>query len=1203
MVEVFEKVLENLSEKNIDKGIDENKIAENTISGITVGNISGGIHHSIFAGRDVNVHIHQPTDTSSSIKYIRHLTEIAVKDAEIISSEVSHKRSTDEIRLDDLYVKRSIEEEIYAFLDRIDHQIFPFILIIGEAGHGKTSLLWHIHQLFLVNAIWEPWFLKSTFFSRRTDNSLFQHLTLAVKEIRSAKQRPLILLDTVDLLLHEEMDRENLLILLLNLKSIGCPVIATCRIQEARYLNIEKDLVCRLMGYNVEELSLAIEKHVARFYERSDSREQTEHIERIQNAVAMGLPLREVCINPLTLRMLFTLYAPEEIPFEIHIFKLYQEYWDARVKQDRRAGSGIRVDSITLEKTTMAVALTMLAEGMPEIEYYLLSRGIQNFHGSCEKLEMLLSRGVLNSSEGGTIRFFHQTFFEHSAARGLIQSRKGLSLLEERARFFPNDLFVNPVYEHALLLAEYEIEPIRRQAQRGLQKLLQTESIVAKSSGIYVYAHRKQVSLDEINIVQKILRTGESVIIDYFLNVAPNIAKERLQSLFEELDIIWDKNLWKDQQHILELLERLAARDADEVIHFLERHNVLRYVLKQDPNLPGDRIVLRILTILAQNNPSYSWDGLVFLFTHTLPRTKGKDLQIEIIKTLCKQALLFGAQDIVTRFEIATSYTHKNLSQFSNSFFVTYGQLWAIEWQHSKRGISEILQELTPLSEPLLKIKLYGIAEVLSMASENEMEMAFSYFRHEQDPGKQWLWALIVFPRLLNELAQYPASTEVPSIQEIEPAAVRYLINTMTALFTAWCEIGMSKTQVAQNEEQEEMLYRQLRESVLIAIPSSTMFLSLFHVEYFLQPAPWLDEEKLARLLAHAFLTGHPGATKAIHLLVKNPEAYSQNVINAVWAEFSKLELKNEQEIDQFLYFSILSQNGVVLLKALEQIPPDKVNRLKKWVQQLDDFRKLLITSSSGSTRRIGVRLWVLMIQWDLIISPDFEELHTYLAQENDPRTRAWFAVLLGEAASKDPTYNLTGVVEVLLPLAEKGEENMRDKSLTALIKAVTKNSDDAAIFAEKLLSVVLTPPTKAGWLIQFGWILDSLTPDYLEQAATILKKLLCSPEIKKFKNQGKRTIINHLRSPCRKLIRMSPPAIQEELLDLVPQLDDILGRLIVEAICHETFDKMLPKLDELLSLPEVPGRIKELIRRNKYHRERTIGGEGWPELYTQLVS
>src|SRR5581483_8649408 len=67
-----------------------------------------------------------------------------------------------EVRLDqDLYVSRQAEQAVCGILNRQAHTA-NLVLLVGEAGFGKTSLLWHLYDSLNRQAGWEPWFIKST---------------------------------------------------------------------------------------------------------------------------------------------------------------------------------------------------------------------------------------------------------------------------------------------------------------------------------------------------------------------------------------------------------------------------------------------------------------------------------------------------------------------------------------------------------------------------------------------------------------------------------------------------------------------------------------------------------------------------------------------------------------------------------------------------------------------------------------------------------------------------------------------------------------------------------------------------------------------------------------------------------------------------------------------------------------------------------
>src|ERR1035438_8617285 len=102
-----------------------------------------------------------------------------------------------------------------------------------------------------------------------------------------------------------------------------------------------------------------------------------------------------------------------------------------------------------------------------------------------EQLRDLISRGIIKHSETGTISFFHQTFFEHSAARAILDvySDDALRVLEKRMSKGWSDLFCAPVYEQALLLSENMVGRSSQDADKQLASLLANDHLTGASSG------------------------------------------------------------------------------------------------------------------------------------------------------------------------------------------------------------------------------------------------------------------------------------------------------------------------------------------------------------------------------------------------------------------------------------------------------------------------------------------------------------------------------------------------------------------------------------------------------------------------------------------------------------------------------------------------------------------------------------------------
>lgn len=163
---------------------------------------------------------------------------------------------------------------------------------------------------------------------------------------------------------------------------------------------------------------------MGRFYCHRPERNRTEQRHRLETAVARGLSLQSICRHPVTLRMLFDLYAPEEVhALEINVFGLYCQFWEQRVVNDSRAGglepraTGAPDDASDVAES---IALIMLSQGRPELPEPLLLARLTALPVAADIVQTLTGREVLQRTTASGLRFFHQTFFEHAAARGLL---------------------------------------------------------------------------------------------------------------------------------------------------------------------------------------------------------------------------------------------------------------------------------------------------------------------------------------------------------------------------------------------------------------------------------------------------------------------------------------------------------------------------------------------------------------------------------------------------------------------------------------------------------------------------------------------------------------------------------------------------------------------------------------------------------------
>src|ERR1017187_9525799 len=109
-----------------------------------------------------------------------------------------------------LYVDRDVESEVINKVYQ-EHDWF-FGLIEGEPGHGKTSVMWSLTHKF--SAKYDSFFLQAAIL--KSDSSGLERLGLRggsadlpqaiVSSAATRNRRPVLLLDSVDLLLHTDAD-------------------------------------------------------------------------------------------------------------------------------------------------------------------------------------------------------------------------------------------------------------------------------------------------------------------------------------------------------------------------------------------------------------------------------------------------------------------------------------------------------------------------------------------------------------------------------------------------------------------------------------------------------------------------------------------------------------------------------------------------------------------------------------------------------------------------------------------------------------------------------------------------------------------------------------------------------------------------------------------------------------------------------------
>lgn len=171
----------------------------------------------------------------AALRRIQRFSTIAVGDCAQVTNA---SPDVGPVTLNKVYARRDLQADMERVL-RCGHEAEKTILVVGNAGQGKTSLLWDLHRTVAAWPGWQAWLIKAgdLAFSEANDGRLNHLSTRQIQNALDAvpaasRDSVLVLIDTIDLLPHEEADRHGLTEVLGILSANGCYCVLSCRPQE-----------------------------------------------------------------------------------------------------------------------------------------------------------------------------------------------------------------------------------------------------------------------------------------------------------------------------------------------------------------------------------------------------------------------------------------------------------------------------------------------------------------------------------------------------------------------------------------------------------------------------------------------------------------------------------------------------------------------------------------------------------------------------------------------------------------------------------------------------------------------------------------------------------------------------------------------------------------------------------------------------------
>lgn len=1039
-------------------------------------------------------------------------------------------RSSNQISLEQLYIHREAEAHLAASSGR------SLVALVGEAGHGKSSMLWSTYR-----ALHESgevcWLVRASSLSLDEHESasirFASDLEAGVACVRDVGGRPTILIDTVDTLLHESRNRDHLLLLLNRIADLGARIIVACRPVEFQLLPSSFERI-PLGPYSENELYAATRTHEHAY--------ATSHLPAaaapdIQEAVRWGTPLLPVVSRPLTLRMLFDLYAPETLPPEINTFQLFAKFWDQRVSTDSRPGDPIPADIQDLSNCAEASALALLGKGMPSAPI----GAFPSLSVSDPDLVKLRARAVLTGPTP-SLEFFHQSFFEFAAGRAVVRSGL-LRQLVSRSVARPSDSFLWPIVEQAML-------------------------------------HSLELD-DEIDYCDRAAADwcdGNNLAFDTALGVWSLSSRPlpRLQSkLMQIVESAGSKR--KRAESILNRLSSLLSDRNDEVIGFA----------KAAWASGDDRLRLAVVKLLPTIAGRSTADlKLLFGFMGLPKGVTKKDLGGEL-SAVAEALVKAGWQDsewaASTALAFATSLTHSRYGNFGD--YVVRG---LAESRDRYEPASIVPDWVKPLADAGIHMNSGELASLLASVSSDEGQSPTEVLNLAKAENGTLGISLVRAACQLGSMTDANPESIVDSLLEFEAEVLNQATDDVAALLESddlLIESTLSRLLVLEVGLPEGVVSALC--DALALVDLEILGSKVSHLPAGIPDEAWLSTDRFEPLLTAMALAGEENCQRVLAEAI--PRMSSRQAMR-VLAKAGKHTYHNQQARELVVELATRFKRPMGLARQLETLQPGS----EEWhvtSRILADVVTALVDEGDANAKLSGLRVRRNLLDREVSIEQLLESPMRYSDwPESIVATEQQLLILRQRAAE-----GLDDPGEVHRFATEHMNGPNDENALHTALTAVARFEDEWQAWTEAARLITLVRPG-GRHIMSMRYLLNRLAASDAKRATDCLVQV--AEEIPSMsKGRSKKESTNSLFEPIARTLERLEPAEATRLIERLAAAHNPCGPVAVTAAARSLGPNFVVVAQQVLDRNLVPDATARELSNLVSPLTRSLGSSAWPEL------